>query len=180
MRPTSSLGSPVQIAYAVPDVVEAARSWVEHFGAGPFFVRTHIPLIDVVVRGRPGTFDHSSAYGQWGEVMVELVQDHGAGPSPVRDMFPRDGAGVQQSGLHHLAFFVDDVHGTVETLRSEGHEVAMRARTAGGLGFCFVDTRATLGHMVELYEPTTALRDFYSMVRAAADGWDGDDPLRWR
>ena len=130
------LGSPVQIAYAVPDVESAARSWAAHFGAGPFFVRAHIELVDVVIRGRPGTFDHSSAYGQWGAVMVELVEDHGDGPSPVRDMFPRDG-----SGLHHLAFFVENVDAAVEDLMAQGHELAMSARTASGLVFCFVDTR---------------------------------------
>ena len=62
----------------------------------------------MVIRGTPGTFDHSSAYGQWGAIMVELVEDHGDGPSPVRDMFPPDG-----SGLHHLAFFVDDLDAAV-------------------------------------------------------------------
>ena len=167
------LGSPVQIAYAVPDVEQASRSWAERFGAGPFFVRRHIALVDVVVRGRRGTFDHSSAYGQWGPVMVELVADHGDGPSPVREMYPRDG-----SGLHHLAHFVDDLDTAVEDLTTQGHELAMRARTASGLAFCFVDTRPTLGHMVELYEPTPGLRAFYSMVRVAAEGWDGTDPVR--
>ena len=167
------LGPPVQIAYAVADVRSAARSWAAHLGAGPFFVREHIALEDVVVRGRPGTFDHSSAYGQWGAVMVELVEDHGDGPSPVRDMFPRDG-----SGLHHLAFFVENLDVAVADLLTEGHELAMSARTASGLVFCFVDTRATPGHMVELYEPTSSLRGFYSTVGAAADGWDGGDPVR--
>jgi catechol 2,3-dioxygenase-like lactoylglutathione lyase family enzyme len=91
----------------------------------------------------------------------------------VRDMFPRNG-----SGLHHLAFFVDNVDAAVDDLLTQGHELAMRARTASGLVFCFVDTRPTLGHMVELYEPTPGLRAFYSMVSAAAEGWDGDDPVR--
>ena len=168
-----ALGPPVQIAYAVPDVNSAARSWAARSGAGPFFVREHIALTDVVVRGRPGTFDHSSAYGQWGAVMVELVEDHGDGPSPVRDMFPRDG-----SGLHHLAFFVENVDAAVEDLLHQGHEQAMSARTASGLVFCFVDTRATLGHMVELYEPNPSLRTFYSTVRAASERWDGADPVR--
>ena len=167
------LGSPVQIAYAVPDVESAARSWAAQVGAGPFFVRQHIELVDVVIRGRPGTFDHSSAYGQWGSVMVELVQDHGDGPSPVRDVFPLEG-----SGLHHLAFFVENVDAAVQDLMAQGHELAMRARTASGLDFCFVDTRSTLGHMVELYEPAPGLRAFYSMVRAAAERWDGVDPVR--
>ena len=43
-----------------------------------------------------GQFDHSSAYGQWGDVMVELVEEH----TP-----PLVAPG---SGVHHLAFIVDD------------------------------------------------------------------------
>ena len=82
---TAGLGAPVQIAYAVPDARVAAQEWIERFGAGPFFVRPHIPVVDVVYRGQPSTFDHTSAYGQWGSLMVELVQDHGTAPSVVRE-----------------------------------------------------------------------------------------------
>ncbi len=96
------LGAPVQIAYAVPDAAAAAAEWAATYGAGPFFVRPHITVTNVRYRGRPAEFDHTSAYGQWGGIMVELVQDHGAGPSAVRDMYA-----PEESGLHHLAFFVD-------------------------------------------------------------------------
>jgi len=167
------LGAPVQIAYAVPDVVAAAEQWAHDFGAGPFFVRHHIELIDVVHRGRPATFDHSSAYGQWGSVMVELVQDHTVGPSVVSDVFP---AGA--SGLHHLAYFVDDMDATVRTLVGRGHELAMSARTTGGSAFHFVDALATHGHFFELYLPTDRLLRFYADVASAAHGWDGSDPVR--
>ena len=70
------LGPPKQIAYAVPDAFEAAKRWVKDFGAGPFFVSEHIPVTDVIYRGSRSSFDHTSAYGQWGDIMVELVQDH--------------------------------------------------------------------------------------------------------
>ena len=90
------LGPPKQIAYAVPNAFEAAKKWAEDFGAGPFFISEHIPVTDVLYRGTPATFDHTSAYGQWGDIMVELVQDHGTGPSVVRDLY-----GPNESGLHH-------------------------------------------------------------------------------
>jgi len=32
--------------------------------------------------------------------------------------------------------------------------------------------------MIELYEPTPGLTGFYAMVAAAAEGWDGADPIR--
>lgn len=169
----SLLGPPVQIAYAVPDAIEAARRWASDFGAGPFFVNPHIALADVVYRGRPATFDHTSAYGQWGSIMVELVQDHGTGPSAVRDMFAPD-----QSGLHHLAFFVADTEATIAALGGLGYELAMSAATVGGVRFHFVDGRATHGHMFELYQPTDRLVSFYASVADAARGWDASDPVR--
>lgn len=168
-----ALGAPVQIAYAVPDAVAAAQRWAADAGAGPFFVRPHIEVVDVVHRGVATTFDHTSAYGQWGAIMVELVQDHTDGPSVVHDVFA-PGA----SGLHHLAFFVDDLEMTIRTLADDGHELAMSARTIGGLEFHFVDALATHGHFFELYRPTDRLRGFYDMVAASAVGWDGRDPVR--
>ena len=80
------LGAPVQIAYAVNDLDAAARWWADVVGAGPFFVNEHIAVTNVRYRGQPASIDHSSAYGQWGSVMVELVKDHTVGPSPVRDV----------------------------------------------------------------------------------------------
>ena len=167
------LGAPVQIAYAVPDANAAARAWARDFGAGPFFVRPHIALVDVVYRGRPGTFDHTAAYGQWGALMVELIVDHGGAESPIRDMYSPG-----ETGLHHLAFIVDDLHETLKTLVAAGYEIAMSARTAGATEFHFVDATATHGHMLELYQRSDRLRDFYAMIASAARDWDGHDPVR--
>lgn len=169
----ASLGPPVQIAYAVPDARAAAQRWVGDLGVGPFFLRPHIELASVVHRGRSATFDHTSAYAQWGAVMVELVQDHGDGPSVVRDMY-----GPDESGLHHLAFIVDDLDATVDRLAGIGLTTAMRATTAGGVRFDFVDAVGTHGHMLELYERSDRLLAFYDAVAAAAEGWDGRDPIR--
>ncbi len=90
-------GVPVQVAYATDDVHATARRWAER-GIGPFFVIEHIALTDVEIDGATAAFDHSSAYGQWGPVMVELIQQHDPGPDPV----------VGTSGIHHVASFVDD------------------------------------------------------------------------
>ena len=67
------LGTPVQIAYGVREVRAAAARRAATTGAGPFVVASHIQLAAARVGGVPGAFDHSSAYGQWGRIMVELV-----------------------------------------------------------------------------------------------------------
>lgn len=167
------LGPPVQIAYAVRDVHAAARRWVDRRGVGPFFVVEHIAVSDVLYRGIPATFDHSSAYAHWGGVMVELVCDHTNGPSPVADVV---GAGGE--GLHHVAHFVDDFVLSADRLAMAGYPQALFARTAAGLPFAFHDATAELGHMIEIYEGTPQLRAFYAMVVEAAARWDGRDPVR--
>ena len=147
----------MQIAYAVADVHAAVEHWQHQYGAGPFVVREHIQLDSVRIERRAGVFDHSSAYGQWGDVMVELVQQHTA---PVG----------QPVGLHHMAFFVDDLQAAQERLIAAGLAELLFARVAGGTtAFAFHDARHELGHLVEIYEGTPRLREFYAHIRSLAD-----------
>lgn len=151
------LGHPVQIAYAVPssdDLGSVAKNFRQRSGAGPFLIVEHIELEKVTIDGFPASFDHSSAYGQWGSIMVELVQEH---------TVPLIG---RSSGVHHLAFMVESLEAAIESCRSSGWPVILDATTFGGVRFVFCDARATHGHFIELYEPATALLDFYERVRA--------------
>jgi hypothetical protein len=56
----------------------------------------------------------------------------------------------------------------------------MDLRTSSGMPVRFHDARSTLGHLVELYEPTDHLLAHYRLVADLAVGWDGVDPVRWR
>lgn len=162
-----------QIAYFVPDVVAAARAHSALFGSGPYYVAEHIPLGLCRYRGREAELDHSSAYGQWGEIMVEFVQQNNEGPSVFRDMYPDGG-----EGIHHVALIVDDLEASMKAFEATGCETGLYAEVSPGVGFAMMDCRKTLGHFVELYEPTEALRTVYGLIRSAAQGWDGTDPIR--
>ncbi len=167
-------GKPVrQIAYFVPDVIAAARSHARLFGSGPYYVAEHIPLTTCTYRGQPAELDHSSAYGQWGEVMIEFVQQNNPGPSVFRDLY-RDG----QMGMHHVALIVDDMHGVMREFEDAGHAVALYAEVGPGVAFAMIDCLSTLGHFIELYEPTPPLLGVYDMVRSAAQDFDGRDLIR--
>lgn len=167
------LRKPVQIAYHVLDPAEAARRYAAELGWGPFFVMEHIALERSLYRGRPAQFDHSSAYGQAGELMIEFITQHGDGPSALRDMYA-----AGESGLHHVAQFVPDLAAAIADYRARGLEAALEARTTTGVDFAMVDTRRELGHMLELYEPSDGLRRFYDFVRKAAQDWNGCEPVR--
>ena len=161
------LAAPVQIAYAVDDVVDAAQRWVAR-GVGPFFVIEHIELRNVRVRGESSTFDHSSAYAQWGSLMVELICQHGGGADPI----------VGGSGVHHIAHFVDDFTGAGAALLGHGAAETLYAETPGGMPFAFYDADDARGHLIEIYERTDRLGRFYEMVREASLVWSGADPIR--
>ena len=169
-----SLGPPVQIAYAVSDIFRGVDKWIKDFGAGPFFIAEHIPIKNVIYRGHPSELDITVAYGQWGEIMIELVQDNGKGPSIIRDLYP-----PQKSGLHHLAYFVNDMDLVSAKLVEEGYVLAMSGQ-AGENRFQFFDAISEMGHFLEIYEPIESLKYLYERVRSASKNWDGSDPLRIR
>ena len=164
-----------QLAYFVPDIEAAARAHSAAFGSGPFFTLRHIPLTASIHRGVDQPFDHSSAYGQWGDVMVEFLQQHNDDPSACHDLFP---AGSGQFGLHHTAVWVADLQREIGRFESNGMPMAQLSTTAFGTEFAFVDASQSLGHMIELYEGNESLRGFYAMVRDAAENWDGSDQIR--
>lgn len=164
-----------QIAWFVPDIVAAARAHHATFGSGPYFVLEHVPLAWSEHRGAKVMHDHSSAYGQWGEVMVEFVMQHGEDPSAFHDLYP---CGSGSWGLHHMAIWVDDLDRAIADFGIKEMPLAQLSRTATGTRYAFVDARQSFGHMFELYEPSDQLTGFYAMVREAAHGWDGSDLIR--
>ena len=163
----------VQIAYHVADIEQAALHMSASFGAGPFFVVKNIQLQSARHRGEDCLFVHSSAYGQWGEVMLELVQQEGEGPSPFRDLYT-----AGQSGLHHVATMVDSLEAAYAHYAEHGIAIATEAVTTTGTTFAFLDALQPMGHFIEVYERSESLLGFYAMVRDAAEGWDRQNPLR--
>ncbi|MCY1673062.1 VOC family protein [Novosphingobium sp. SL115] len=164
-----------QVAFFVEDVRAAARAHHATFGSGPFFVADNIPLARAVHRGVERPLDHSSAYGQWGDVMVEFVAQNNPGPSPFHDLFS-EGSG--RWGMHHVAVWVDDVDAELARFAAQGAPCALRAEMTDGFVFAFADTSATLGVMTELYAPAPVLVDFYAMVAQAAKDYRGTDPIQ--
>lgn len=164
-----------QIAYFVENVREAALTHHRQFGSGPYYFANNIPLDISLHRGIERPLDHSSAYGQWGSMMIEFVQQNNSGPSAFHDMFPENSG---QSGLHHLAIIVDDIDKTISQYNQSGFDTALYAETKTGLPFAMMDMVDPLGHMLELYPASPELLGFYRMVSDAAIDFDGTDPIR--
>lgn len=162
----------VQIAYIVPDVREAAREWADRMGAGPFFVFDHFELT-ATHAGQPAVLDHSPAFGQWGDVQVELIQLHAMEPAPFRAAF-----GGGKIGLHHMTWLPDDLAAEGARLAALGWPCVLDMIGHTGTRALFFDARPELGHFIELYVGTPQLLRHYAAVARAAVDWDGTDPVR--
>jgi hypothetical protein len=158
----------------VPDIAAAVERWVATVGAGPFCYVGGSPLRlrDVTHRGEPAEWSHTTATGQWGELLVELFESHSAAPSSLAA-----GMGVGEHGLHHVGWFADDV--TAESRRLE--ELGAPLLVAAGVNeqdLVFHDARGLIGARVEVYEELPRVVEHYRLVRAGAAAWDGGaEPL---
>lgn len=170
MRLSSSI---CQVAYVVEDVRSAAHAHHQLFGTGPFWVVDHLPCPVARHRGIESTFDHSAAYGQWGDVMIEFMQQHDASPSAVRDMYA-----AGRGGFHHVAMIVDNLMGAYASLTSAGFEEAQYYALKNGFEAYMFDARKQYGHFIEVYEGGVGLNDLYDLVRQSAIDFDGHDLIR--
>jgi hypothetical protein len=167
----ASRRQPVQLAYAVTDVRAAAARWAASTGAGPFLVAEHVTLSNAVHAGRPAALDHSCALGAWGGVQVELFDVHRAEPSSLARAI-----GTGREGLHHVAWFVDDLDDERARIAAAGWHEVLSAEAAGSTFSFHAADHA--GHLVEVYEPAGAIAAVYRATFAAAAAWDGQHPVR--
>ena len=164
----------VQIAYRVPDLEAACHQWAQRVGAGPFLVRRHLP-VTATHNGQPAVYDHSAAFGQWGPVMLEIIQLHECEPASMRTVLEHE----QPGQVNHFACFVDDLESASAALEEQGMPLTMSLTSSSGMEVHFHDARQVVGGILELYVGNEHLRGFYDKVAALAVGWDGSDVVRY-
>ena len=81
--------------------------------------------------------------------------------------------------VHHIAYVQPPA--AVADLRSALDDRGLTEYLSSRLGdveTTLHDASAALGDDIEIHVESERLRDFFEMVRAGADGWDGSQPLR--
>lgn len=165
----------VQLGWSVfEDIDTAMTRWTRATGIGPFFVGRHVPVDDVVHRGVPGRYDHSSAIAQWGDVQLELMEQHCDSPSAIGDMSPD-----RRSRLASVSWFVPDRADEIERMEALGYPVVWSCTLFGGtISATWFDTSALLGCYAEVFVESPEMRRAFAQCRKAAEGWNGDRPIR--
>jgi methylmalonyl-CoA/ethylmalonyl-CoA epimerase len=168
------LGEPHHSAYVVEDIETTVSRLVDQLGAGPFFLIENVPLEKVLSRGEPAEFVHNSAFGYCGDGAIELIEAIRLAPERVEKGFA-----APRPRIQHVAYVVPSTE--VVDLRSSLDERGLPQYLSTWLGAVETtlhDASAALGHDIEIHADNEGLHNFFAMVRNAAEGWDGSEPLR--
>jgi hypothetical protein len=160
------------IGYVVSDLQTGIARFSALTGAGPFFAIERLVFDEVTYRGEPAVYDHSSAFGQWGPIMLELTEVHDVEPAGLRDALVAPGG-----GLGHVGWLADSLEAEVARLEAAGLTPFHTGRT-GPVSAVWFERGELFGHPVEVLQRRDELLSFYAMVRDASRDWDGSDPFR--
>jgi catechol 2,3-dioxygenase-like lactoylglutathione lyase family enzyme len=158
------------IGYVVEDLDEAVVRFTGDHGAGPFFALEHMRFDEVTFMGEPAHYDHSSAFGSWGPLIVELSVVFAAHPAGLARALAKPGG-----GLGHIAWLADSLEEETARLESLGFTPFHTGRTGPASAVWF---HSPFGHPVEVLQTAPEILGFYDGIRAAGAGWDGARPLR--
>lgn len=157
----------VQAGFVVNDLDSAVERWFRR-GAGPFRAFRDID-ISLFYHQQQSSVRLNLALGQCDGVQIELIQPLGDGPSLFAECYP---SGYPEEAFHHFGMIADDYDRFVEQHASEGRSLVMNGEFSG-YRFGFVDTREMLGFMLEAFEKTPSLLEFFGEIDGLARQWDG-------
>lgn len=166
------LGPVRQTAFVVDDIEAAAWEWVRVHGVGPWFLYS-VDVADGAYRGRPSPMRARMALAQTGGQQIELIQPDPDLPSIYTEFRAAGGTGV-----HHVCYWAE-VQRAVDHFTGTGAELVQEGITATGARFVYLSGSCGLPY-VELVDPQGGMKAFFDLIAAAAEGWDGADPLRYR
>ena len=136
-----------QVAIVVRDIEASAKRYAEILGLPVPEVITLAPGLEVnqTYYGQPSDAQAKLAFFQLGPVQLELIEPMG-GKSTWQDVLDRKGV-----GLHHIAFWVEDMQKRVDFLKEHGIQMIQRGDMGEGQ-FAYFDAEKQLGVVLELLE----------------------------
>ena len=162
-----------QLGYVVPDIEAAMDYWSRVLGVGPFFYAERVPVVNFTYRGAPSSPVTSVALANSGPVQVELIQQRNDAPTMYRDFVQAKG-----SGLQHVAYWTQNFDADMARLTARGFKVGMGGEVGARGRFVYFETEYHPGAVIELSEVEGPKGKMFDLIRNAAAGWDGSDPVR--
>ena len=132
------------IGIVVKDLEKIIDFYTKAFGWGPW-ERFTADFPHATVRDKPASYKGKRVLVQLGGVALEIGEP-GEGESVQKEFFNNKG-----EGLHHLAFYVDDIEEEVAKLEGLGIEILQSAKDEDGkYAYVYLNTEATGNIILEL------------------------------
>lgn len=171
------LGAPQQVGYVVKDVEAAMKHWTEKMEVGPFFYKEDIGLTEFTYYGKP--VDElpivSIGIANSGPTQIELIQVRNDTPTAWTDSLKANGEGPQ-----HIAYWTTDYDDKYNAMAERGFAEAHAGRSGGRGRFSYFVHDDVPGTVIELSEYTGGKDAYFKEIAAAAESWDGSEPIRRR
>jgi catechol 2,3-dioxygenase-like lactoylglutathione lyase family enzyme len=166
-----------QVAYLVPDIEAAMAYWADGLGVGPWFYNPKVPIVNYTFRGRSYEPHNSVALANAGGLQIELLQIRNDVPSMYRDFIEAGFTGVQ-----HVAYWTESFDADLARAESAGFTTCMSGEVGANGRFVYFEKSLERGvfpgTVIELSEVAGPKGRLFRMIRDAAIGWDGSDPVR--
>jgi catechol 2,3-dioxygenase-like lactoylglutathione lyase family enzyme len=163
-----------QVAYLVPDIEAAMDHWSRVLGVGPWYYNPRVPIRNYHYRGERHEPHNSVALANAGALQIELLQPRNDVPSMYRD-FLRAG----HQGVQHVAYWTESFDADLARAEAAGFVVCMGGEVGENGRFVYFEDRSNLpGTTIELSEVAGPKGRLFKLIREAAAGWDGSDPVR--
>ena len=160
-----------QIGYIVRDFDLTLAEWLQ-LGVGPWFVLQRI-LQSGLYRGQPCAVTLTIGFANSGDMQIEVIQQDDATPSIYREFTDAGG-----DGYHQLAYWAQNYDEALAAGQAAGWPVVWSGGDPESARFAYFELPAGPATIIELMELTPATEAMAEMVRSAAAGWDGSDPIR--
>lgn len=154
-----------QIGYVVRDLDSAIAHWLGQTGAGPFILMPDQRFEEWSNRGAQQDLSLDIAFGQMGDMMIELIQPRGVWPNVYGESPPQ-----QDAFLHHFGFLVDDID--LATGRIDAPLITS-AKIDDTAQLRYFDCRSRFGVHFELITDTPSVRAFFELAEGLTQDWDG-------
>ena len=167
------LGPIRQLGYVVDDIEAGMKYWSDTMGVGPWYYNPAVPIQDYTYDGQRHDVTNSVALANSGEMQVELIQTRSDTPSMYRDFKDR---GLR--GLQHVAFWTRDYDRDLQMMLDRGFTPKMSGFVGKNGRFVYFAEEHHPGTCIELSEVMGPKGRMFDLIRDAAKGWDGSDPVR--
>lgn len=168
---TATFGAIRQIAWVVQDLEQSIANWQRVSGVGPWTCFRNVAMSGQF-RGEAAKVRMHVALGYQEGMEIELIEDLGGAPSPYRAA-----NGAPLIGMHHVAWFTEDVSADVRRGQERGMSVCFEAANEVTRVAYLEDPREPR-LLFEFIEMNALMREGFEARLAAARTWRGDDPVQ--